>query len=79
MKWHENKLHIKINVNFYLQNILRHSGEHDLIWVNGVISHIYPITDFIETCYKNLKIDGNLIIADGNKLNPHTNLFLEKE
>ena len=78
IKFYENKSKNKIKVKFYKQNILKHSGEYDLIWVSEAISHISPVGTFFKRCFNNLKIGGKLIIADGNFLNPYT-YFLSKK
>lgn len=67
----ENKLKMKINVKFYSQNILKHSDNYDLIWVNEAISHINPTEDFLKISFNNLNSRGKLIIADANKINPY--------
>jgi len=66
-------------VEFELKNIFEVQGKFDLIWVNEAISHIDPIEKFLKFCYKNIKIGGKILIADGNNLNPYLFLKNKKE
>ncbi|MFX1239542.1 MAG: class I SAM-dependent methyltransferase [Promethearchaeota archaeon] len=68
--YYEKKHKTSLNINLEMKNVLKHEGTYDLIWVNEAISHIAPISEFIEMCHKNLISGGKLIISDANNLNP---------
>ena len=78
-EYFENMLKIKIDVEFRKENVFKHSGMYDLIWVNEAISHIVPIEKFFNMCYSFLKYRGNIIIADSNKINPINYFQAKKE
>lgn len=79
VKYYEDKLNTKIVVKFALENILKHQGEYDAIWVKEAISHIDPIDEFLRTSYKNLRNNGRIIITDPNALNPYMYVQTKKE
>ncbi len=78
LNYYNNNLDIKINVKFELKNVFKQFGTYDLIWASQAISHITPQEKFVEHSYNNLKLRGNLIISDENKLNPHRYLYARK-
>lgn len=79
IKYYENKMNTKINVKFSLENILKHSGEYDVIWCMEAITHIDPVDEFLHTSYKNLRNNGRIIITDPNALNPYIYMKTKKE
>lgn len=79
IKYYGNKMNTKINVKFFLENILKHSGEYDVIWCMEAITHIDPVDEFLHTSYKNLRNNGRIIITDPNALNPYIYLQTKKE
>ena len=79
VKYYEDKLNTKIVVKFALENILKHQGEYDAIWVQEAISHIDPVDEFLRTSYKNLRNNGRIIITDPNALNPYMYVQTKEE
>lgn len=79
IKYYENKMNTKINVKFSLENILKHSGEYDVIWCMEAITHIDPVDEFLHVSYKNLRNNGRIIITDPNALNPYVYMKTKKE
>ncbi|NHJ25032.1 MAG: class I SAM-dependent methyltransferase [Candidatus Lokiarchaeota archaeon] len=75
--FYENYLNINLDLEFYEKNILKHTGEYDLIILNEAVSHIAPLGDLVLKMRKLLKKGGNIIIAETNKLNPYIS-FLSK-
>lgn len=79
VKYFEHLLEIKIDIDFFIENVFEHSGKYDLVWVNEAISHITPIEKFLKICHSFLNVDGKLIIADSNKINPYSYIHSKKE
>lgn len=71
LDYYQRQSNFKIEVNFSLENILKHRSQYDLIWSKESISHIDPVDEFLEVSYQNLRSGGKLVISDSHALNPY--------
>lgn len=67
------KLNPKLKVTFKLCNILKYKckSTFNVIYAKEFISHVHPVSKFIEFAWKCLKPGGYLVIHDTNPLNPY--------
>ena len=78
--YYEKKLGLNLLIDFQLINIFNlDRSDFDLIWVNNAISHIHPLDDFLKFCNRLLKIGGEILILDANKMFLPKNIMLYRE
>lgn len=78
LDFYRSKLNKPIPVTFCLGSVFDMSDTFDVIHAQEAISHIDPAGKFVKFAYEHLRPGGELIIMDGNALNPHRYLIAKK-
>jgi len=70
-----------LDVDFKLCNILKckFNDAFDIVYAKEFISHVHPISKFVEAAQKIIRDGGYLIISDTNPLNPLSSYRAWKE
>lgn len=78
LNFYRSKLNKLIPVTFCLGSVFDMSDTFDVIHAQEAISHIDPAGKFVKFAYEHLRPGGELIIMDGNALNPYRYLLAKK-
>jgi len=76
LRYYEDKFCKELPVTFDIKNILecQFDQQFDVAYAQEFISHVHPLTTFLQTVRKSIKKGGVLIVSDANPINLYQNL-----
>jgi len=76
LRYYEDEFRTEFPLTFNVKNILKcqFSQQFDVAYAKEFISHVHPVTTFLQAVRKSIKKGGVLIVTDANPINPYTNL-----